>query len=52
MKGHYQEAAETTDHLVNEYPDDPNLRLLRGHIYSCLQQYEIANQQYKSVYWS
>ncbi|WP_299491507.1 methyl-accepting chemotaxis protein [Acaryochloris sp. IP29b_bin.137] len=49
MKGHYQEAAETTDHLVNEYPDDPNLRLLRGHIYSCLQQYEIANQQYKSV---
>lgn len=49
MKGHYQEAAETTDHLVKEYPDDPNLRLLRGHIYSCLQQYEIANQQYKSV---
>lgn len=49
MKGHYQEAAETTDHLVEEYPDDPNLRLLRGHIYSCLQQYEIANQQYKSV---
>lgn len=49
MKGHYQEAAETTDQLVKEYPDDPNLRLLRGHIYSCLQKYEIANQQYKSV---
>jgi len=49
MKGHYEEAAETTDQLVREYPDDPNLRLLRGHIYSCLQQYEIANQQYKSV---
>lgn len=49
MKGHYKEAAATTDHLVREYPDDPNLRLLRGHIYSCLQQYEIANQQYKSV---
>lgn len=49
MKGHYEEAAATTDHLVREYPDDPNLRLLRGHIYSCLQQYEIANQQYKSV---
>lgn len=49
MKGHYQEAAETTDQLVEEYPDDPNLRLLRGHIYSCLQEYEIANQQYKSV---
>lgn len=49
MKGHYEEAAGTTDQLVREYPDDPNLRLLRGHIYSCLRQYEIANQQYKSV---
>jgi twitching motility protein PilJ len=49
MKGHYKEAAATTDHLVRDYPEDPNLRLLRGHIYSCLQQYEIANQQYKTV---
>lgn len=49
MKGHYEEAAATTDHLVRDYPEDPNLRLLRGHIYSCLQQYEIANQQYKTV---
>ncbi|NJK40503.1 MAG: hypothetical protein HC934_02475 [Acaryochloridaceae cyanobacterium SU_2_1] len=49
MKGHYQDAATTTDHLVQEYPDDPNLRLLRGHIYSCLQEYEVANEQYQTV---
>ncbi len=49
MQGHYQDAASATDKLVNDYPDDPNLRLLRGHIYSCLSEYEIAREQYQTV---
>jgi len=49
MKGGYQEAAAITDQLVENYPDDPNLRLLRGHVYCCLQQYETAREQYQMV---
>lgn len=49
MQGGYQEAAAITDQLVENYPDDPNLRLLRGHVYCCLQQYETAREQYQMV---
>lgn len=50
MQGKYEEAAEIVDGLAEEYPSDPNVRLLRGHIYCYgLQQYDIAREQYQSV---
>ncbi|NCJ08243.1 HAMP domain-containing protein [Synechococcales cyanobacterium C] len=49
MKGNYDEAASNTDRLIQEYPTDPNLRLLRGHIDCCLQQYSKAVEHYQSV---
>jgi twitching motility protein PilJ len=49
MQKHYETAAEITDALVSDYPDEPNLQLLCGHIYSCLHQYEAAQQYYKKV---
>lgn len=50
MQGSYEAAAETIDLLAEEYSTDPSVLLLKGHIYCYgLQQYEIAQQQYKSV---
>jgi len=50
MQGSYEEAAAIVDRLVEDYPEDPNVRLLRGHIYCYgLQQYEVALEQYQSV---
>ncbi len=49
MNGGYQEAAEISDRLVQSYPDDPNLRLLRGHIHCYQNQYETACEQYQMV---
>jgi twitching motility protein PilJ len=50
MLGSYEEAAEIIDRLVEGYPNDPNVRLLRGHIYCYgLQQYDIAKEQYQTV---
>jgi twitching motility protein PilJ len=49
MNGSYEQAAEITDRLVEHYPNEPNLRLLHGHIYCCKQQYEIAREQYQIV---
>ncbi len=49
MKGGYNEAAAITDQLVEGYPSDPNLRLLRGHIYRYLQEYDLAREQYQMV---
>ena len=50
MQGSYDAAAEQIDRLAEEYPTDPSVLLLKGHIYCYgLQQYDIAQQQYKSV---
>ncbi|MFE4106383.1 methyl-accepting chemotaxis protein [Almyronema epifaneia] len=50
MQGSYENAAATIDQLAEEYPTDPNVLLLRGHIYCYgLQQYEVACEQYRSV---
>ena len=50
MQGSFEEAAQTIDLLANDYPSDPSVLLLKGHIYCYgLQQYEVAQQQYKSV---
>ena len=50
MQGSYEEAASAIDQLATDYPTDPSVLLLKGHIYCYgLQQYEVAQQQYKSV---
>lgn len=49
MNGTYEVAAELTDELVDSYPDDPNLHLLRGHIHCCLQEYDPARAHYAKV---
>lgn len=50
MQGKYEEAAKIVDRLVDEYPQDPSARLLRGHIYCYgLQQYGVAQEQYQTV---
>ena len=50
MQGSYEAAAEAIDQLAEAYPTDPSVLLLKGHIYCYgLNQYEIAQKQYKSV---
>jgi len=50
MLGSYDEAASIIDRLAESYPSDPNVCLLRGHIYCYgLQQYDVAREQYQSV---
>ena len=50
MQGSYEAAAEAIDLLADEYPTDPSVLLLKGHIYCYgLNQYEVAERQYKSV---
>lgn len=50
MQGSYTEAATVIDQLAEEYPSDPSVLLLRGHIYCYgLHQYELARDQYQSV---
>ena len=49
MNGRYEAAASDTDQLIQDNPEDPNLRLLRGHIYYCLQQYDTAQTEYQRV---
>jgi twitching motility protein PilJ len=50
MQGNYQEAAAICNRLIDDFPDDPSLRLLRGHIYCYgLQQYDVAREQYELV---
>ena len=33
MQGNYQEAAAICNRLIDDFPEDPSVRLLRGHIY-------------------
>jgi twitching motility protein PilJ len=50
MKGSYEEAASIVDELAREFPENPSVHLLRGHIYCYgLQQYQIAREQYQLV---
>lgn len=49
MQGNDEEAAEIVDQLVSEFPDDPSIRLLRGHVYCNLRQYDTAREQYEYV---
>lgn len=50
MQGNYQEAAAIVHTLIEDFPNDPSVRLLGGHIYCYgLQQYDLAREQYELV---
>ena len=50
LESNFARAAEIIDHLADEFPNDPNVLLLRGHIYCYgFQNYEVAQQQYESA---
>ncbi|NER78620.1 MAG: HAMP domain-containing protein [Leptolyngbya sp. SIO1D8] len=50
MQGSYEDAAAVIDQLAAEYPTDPSVMLLRGHIYCYgLQRYGEAKEQYQAV---
>ncbi len=49
MKQRYEEAAEIIEKLVQDSPHDPEILLLRGHIYCYFQDFEGAKEQYHAV---
>jgi twitching motility protein PilJ len=50
LESNFALAAEIIDRLAEEFPDDPNVLLLRGHIYCYgFHDYNLAEQQYQSV---
>lgn len=50
MQGSYEQAADIIEQLAENYPSDPNVLLLKGHIYCYgLSSYDVARNQYKSV---
>jgi twitching motility protein PilJ len=49
VQANYEQAATLIDQVVQNVPNDPNTRLLRGHIYYVLQKYEIATEEYQKV---
>ena len=50
LESDFARAAEIIDHLAEEFPNDPNVLLLRGHIYCYgFQNYELSRHQYESV---
>lgn len=48
-RGDLEEAIFIINQLAQDYPDDPNILLLRGHIFLSLQQYQLAQEQYDLV---
>ena len=50
LQGYFEEAATIIDEMVQEFPNDPTVLLLRGHIYCYgYHQYQSARQQYNAV---
>jgi twitching motility protein PilJ len=50
MQGSYEDAAGIIDQLAADYPSDPSVLLLRGHIYCYgLHRYSEARGQYQAV---
>ena len=48
--GDFDRAAQIIDRLAEEFVDNPNILLLRGHIYCAgFQDYNLARQQYEAV---
>jgi twitching motility protein PilJ len=49
-EGDFTQAAKIIDRLAEEFSDNPNVLLLRGHIYcSGFQDYDLAKEQYQAV---
>ena len=50
LQGNFEAAADQIERMAQEFPDDPTVLLLRGHIYGYgLHQYTLAKQQYSAV---
>lgn len=49
ITANYEEAAEIIEKLAQDSPDDPEILLLRGHIYCYFQDFEAAKEQYNLV---
>jgi twitching motility protein PilJ len=49
VTGNYEQAATLINQVVQHLPEDPNIRLLRGHVYYVLQQYDVAKTEYQKV---
>lgn len=50
LESNFAQAAEIIDNLADEFPNDPNVLLLRGHIYCYgFQNYDLAKHQYERV---
>jgi twitching motility protein PilJ len=49
VQGNYEVAATLVDQVVVNLPNDPNIHLLRGHIYYVQQQYDVAREEYQRV---
>jgi twitching motility protein PilJ len=49
IQGNYEAAVAIIERLLQEFPDDVNAHLLRGHIYFVHQQYDQAQQEYHTV---
>lgn len=50
QKRDYEVAARLIDQAVHNLPSDPHSRLLRGHIYYALEQFNIAKAEYENVF--
>ncbi len=44
-----EQAADIIDEMTQQYPDDPSVLLLKGHIHSKHQEYDLATTQYQKV---
>ena len=48
-QGDYQEASSHIDQLASDFPNEPNVLLLKGHINVGLERYDLAQQSYQAV---
>ena len=49
IKGDLDTATRIAEGMAREYPDNPSILLLQGHIYLGQQQYQLAKEKYNSV---
>jgi len=49
LQGDYAEAAELIEQLIQKSPEVPINHLLKGNIYRLLQQYDVAQEEYRTV---
>ncbi|PPS45354.1 methyl-accepting chemotaxis protein [Chroococcidiopsis sp. TS-821] len=49
IQGNYEAAVAIVERLLQEFPEDPNSHLLRGHLYCIHQQFAQAQAEYRTV---